>query len=80
MKYKKKEKYKTESEQLAAVKQDWAAIKFIKNPSEVVQLEAVIRHGCVIQYIENPTETIFYYLYLTDREAFDKYCEVIDND
>lgn len=34
-------KYETEKEQLAAVKQDGYAIRYIKNPSEEVQLTAV---------------------------------------
>jgi len=41
MKYFLEEKYKTEKEKLAAVKENGNAIAYIKNPSEEVQLAAV---------------------------------------
>ena len=52
------ERYSTEEEKLAAVKQDGLAIKHIKNPSEEVKLEAVGQDGLAIQYIKNPSEKV----------------------
>jgi hypothetical protein len=48
----------TEEEQLALVSQDWRAIQFIKNPSEVVQLAAVNKNGLAIPFIKNPSEVV----------------------
>ena len=47
-----------ESEQLAAVKQNYYAIRYIENPSEKVQLAAVNQDGCAIKYIDNPTISV----------------------
>jgi hypothetical protein len=48
----------SEELKLAAVKQDWFAIRFIKNPSEQVQLVAVKQNGYAIQYIKKPSEQV----------------------
>jgi hypothetical protein len=45
----------TEEQQIAAVRQNEHAIKFIKNPSEVVQLAAVGNNGYIVLCIQNPT-------------------------
>ena len=45
-------KYKTEEEQLAAVKEDGLSIKYIHNPSEEVQLAASKEDGNAISYIQ----------------------------
>ena len=50
------EKYRTEEEQLAAVKQEGYAIQYINNPSEAVQLEAVRQNVWAIDFIKNPSE------------------------
>ncbi len=47
-----------EENQLAAVKQDGLAIRFIYNPSEMVQLAAVKENGLAIQFIHNPSEQV----------------------
>jgi hypothetical protein len=44
--------------QLAAVKQDGNAIKYIDNPSEEVQLAAVKQDGNAIYHIDNPSEEV----------------------
>jgi hypothetical protein len=44
--------------QLAAVKKDGSAIRFLKNPSEAVQIAAVKKNPYAIQYIENPSEAV----------------------
>lgn len=51
-------KYKTEKEQLAAVREDGLNIKYIYNPSEKIQLEAVREDEDAIMYIEHPTEKV----------------------
>ena len=51
-------KMPTEAEQLAAVKKDGYAIKYIKNPSEQVQLAAVSQEAYAIDYIKNPSEQV----------------------
>ena len=51
-------KMPTEAEQLAAVKQDGYAIKYIKNPSEQVQVAAVSQEAYAIDYIKNPSEQV----------------------
>ena len=43
------EKYKTEKEQLEAVKEDGFTIQYIHNPSEKVQIAAVRHYGDAIQ-------------------------------
>ena len=48
----------TEAEQLAAVKQDGYAIRYIKNPSEQMQLAAVRQNGLAITDIKNPSEQV----------------------
>ena len=48
------EKYRTEEEQLAAVKQNGNAIQFVKNPSELVRLAAVKNNGYAIRFIKKP--------------------------
>jgi|19_taG_2_1085344.scaffolds.fasta_scaffold23979_2 hypothetical protein len=58
MKYKRKEKYKTLEAQLAAVKENGFAIKYIHNPLEEVQLKAVKDCGGAIEYIHNPSEAV----------------------
>ena len=52
------ERYSTEKEKLAAVKEDGFAIQYIKNPSEKVQLAAVKRNRLAIRYIKNPSEEV----------------------
>lgn len=47
-----------EDKQIATVKEDGSAIKYIKKPSEKVQLEAVNTDGTAIRYIENPIEEV----------------------
>jgi protein tyrosine phosphatase (PTP) superfamily phosphohydrolase (DUF442 family) len=44
--------------QLAAMKQDGNAIKYIDNPSEEVQLAAVKQDGIAIKHIDNPSEEV----------------------
>ena len=51
-------KMPTEAEQLATVKKDGYAIKYIKNPSEQVQLAAVSQVGYAVSYIKNPSEKV----------------------
>ena len=51
-------KMPTEAEQLATVKKDGYAIKYIKNPSEQVQLAAVSQAGYAVSYIKNPSEQV----------------------
>ena len=51
-------KYRTEEEQLAAVKHDGYLIRHIKNPSEIVQIAAVKQNGYAIQYFKYPSEKI----------------------
>ena len=51
-------KMPTEAEQLATVKKDGYAIKYIKNPSEQVQLAAVSQAGYAASYIKNPSEQV----------------------
>ena len=51
-------KYKTEKEQLKAVREDGYNIMYIHNPSEKVQLEAVENVGDAIQYLYNPSEDV----------------------
>ena len=51
-------KMPTEAEQLAAVKKDGYAIKYIKNPNEQVQLAAVSQEAYAIDYIKNPSEQV----------------------
>ena len=63
-------KYKTEEEQLKAVKLDGEVIKLIYNPSEEVQLAAVKQAGYSIQYINNLSEKVI--RYLIDNHASDK--------
>ena len=53
-----KKAYPSEEVKLAAVKQNWRAIKYIKNPSEEVQLAAVKENREAIKYIENPSEEV----------------------
>lgn len=50
------DKYRTEEEQLVAVKQEGYAIQYINNPSEAVQLEAVKQNVWAIDFIKNPSE------------------------
>ena len=47
------EKYRTEEEQLSAVKQDGNEIRYIIDPSEKVQLAAVKQNGDAIQFVKN---------------------------
>ena len=47
-----------ESVQLAAVRRNGYAIRFIQNPSEAVQLAAVRQTGLAIRHIENPSEAV----------------------
>ena len=51
-------RFASEVAQLAIVRRDWFAIRYIKNPSEAVQLAAVQRSGHAMQYIKNPSETV----------------------
>ena len=51
-------KYKTEEEQLAAVRQNGYAIQFIHNPSEAIQLEAIKQNGYALEYNHNPSEKL----------------------
>ena len=51
-------KMPTEAKQLATVKKDGYAIKYIKNPSEQVQLAAVSQEAYAIDYIKNPSEQV----------------------
>ena len=51
-------KYRTEEEQLTAIKENRLAIRCIVNPSEKVQLAAVKENGLSIQYINNPSEVV----------------------
>ena len=44
--------------QLAAIKQNWRAIEYIKNPSKEVQSAAIEENLDAILYIENPSEEI----------------------
>ena len=48
----------TEEKNLATVKQNPYAIKFIDNPSEKVQLAAVNQDGLAIEFIKNPSEEV----------------------
>ena len=48
----------SDEEQLAAVKRDGWAIRFIKNPSIEVQLAAVKQYVYAIQWIENPSPAV----------------------
>ena len=52
------EKYKTEEEQLAAVKENGFVIRYIVNPSEEVQLAAVKQNVYAIQYIKNQSKVV----------------------
>jgi len=52
------QKNPSETDQLAAVKQDGNAIQFIKNPSEAVQMAAVKKNGYAIGFIKNPSEAV----------------------
>ena len=54
----KKEDYRIEQEDLAAVQRDSWDIQFIKNLSEQVKLVAVQRNGWVIQFFENPSDQL----------------------
>ncbi len=54
--------YIIEEVQLVTVKQNWLAIKYIKNPSEEVQLAAVKQYWGAIEYIENPSEEVKKYV------------------
>lgn len=55
-------KYKTEEEQLAAVRQDGNKIQYIYNPTEMIQLEAVKQNGRAIQFIHNPEPSVIRYV------------------
>jgi len=48
----------SEAIQLAAVKKDGLAIKYLKNPSEAIQLAAVQQDGLAIKYLKNPSEAV----------------------
>lgn len=44
------------SAQLEAVRKNWHAIQYIKNPSKEVRMEAVHQSGYALKYIENPSK------------------------
>lgn len=51
-------RYASGALQLAAVRQNGHAIRYIRNPSEAVQLAAVRKNGHAIDYISNPSEAV----------------------
>ena len=62
-------KNSAEQAQLAAVRKNGRAIKYIENPSESVQLAAVRQDGRAIKYIENPSESVQYAAHLRYKHA-----------
>lgn len=60
-----------QQEQLEAVKQNFHAIEYIKNPTEAMQLEAVKQNYIALRYIKNPTENV-------QLEAVKKYGNAIE--
>ena len=52
------EVYKTEEQQIKAVKHNFYSLKYIKNPSKLVQKKAILSNYSAIRFIKNPSEEI----------------------
>ena len=61
----------SEKVQLAAVRKNGYAIRYIKNPSEQLQLAAVRKNGYAIRYIKNPSEKVQLAAVQQDVEALE---------